>query len=452
MEHYLQGKERNKMPIGSFKKNTFWLVFQQFFGIALALIVGPLVARTLGPEGVGDMAYAENIVTMFFTISQLGMNNILVAELIAAPEKEGKTIGTALFLRIVSSLVFIGLSIATAFILKPNHRIIQMSTIIQSTMILMQLFDVFNYWFQSKLLSKYFTWISMFSLVIFNGYRIYHVVNHGSVLDFSYANTIRYAIILVLLAIVFFKMNPGIKLEYDKETAKRILSRSRHFVAATIGSIIYVKVDGLMVGSMINSESLGYYSLAVTLCSIWELVPTSIIASAQPVILENRKIGEKEYLDTYQLSLLGIFLLSTFVTLMALLFGRWVILFLYGSAFEKTVPIFYIIVASTIFGLLDAARSTWIISEKYEKQAKYFVYLGAIVDIVLNYFLIQKWGAIGAALATLVTQLVVFFVAPLMFRETRRHNQIFFGCFKQWPFLYQLIKKNIQMVVRKISH
>ncbi len=439
------------MALGSFKKNTFWLILQQLFGIGFALIVGPLVARTLGPQGVGDLTYGENIVTMYYTVSQLGMNNIMIAELIQHPDNEEKAIGTALVLRLVSSLFFMMLSAVTVFILKPDSRVIQISTLIQMTMILVQIYDVFNYWFQARLLSKYFTWISMFSLIVFNGYRIWHIIHHGDVIAFSYGNTIRYTVTLILMVIVFFRLNPGFRPGFDRDIAKRILARSKHFVAASIGSIVYIKVDGLMVGSMINSENLAFYSLAVTLCSIWETIPTSIIASAQPVILENRKVSEKAYLDTYQLSLLGILLLSLVVCLGGTLLGRPVIMFLYGDQFKNTIPIFCVVLWSTMFALLDAARSTWIISEHYERQAKYFVYIGAVTDIVLNWFFIRRWGAFGAAFATLATHLVVFFIAPCLFRETRVHNRIFFGCFKQWPLLKELVRKNIIRIAQRLG-
>ena len=69
------------------------------------------------------------------------------------------------------------------------------------------------------------------------------------------------------------------------------------------------------------------------------------------------------------------------------------------------------------------------------------MYIGAAVDVLLNYILIRKYGIIGAAYATLITEMVVFFVAPLLFKKTRNFNQLYFNCFKRLPDLIEYLKQ-----------
>ena len=92
----------------SFKKyflNTGWLISEKIIRLIALLFVGAYVARYLGPQRFGMLSYATSFVSLFFAFSTLGMDSILVRELINKPEKRDVLLGTTLFLRIFSSLL-----------------------------------------------------------------------------------------------------------------------------------------------------------------------------------------------------------------------------------------------------------------------------------------------------------------------------------------------------------
>ena len=193
--------------------------------------------------------------------------------------------------------------------------------------------------------------------------------------------------------------------------------------------------------------SLGYYNVAVTLCGLWEVIPGALIESSNPIILEHKGKNEEEYLQSYEVLLLGITVFCSAVCLIAMILAKPVIVLLYGEAYIPAVPLFIIIMWSTVFSELGSARMIWIVAEKYERQSKYFVYIGAVTDILLNFLLMKYFGAVGAALATLATELVVFFVSPYLFKETRVSNKLYFTSFRQWALLKQIVSRNMHLFI-----
>ncbi|MEE3488012.1 MAG: flippase [Bulleidia sp.] len=433
------------MHKGSFRKNTAWLLALQIYSMILSFLTGPLTARALGPELYGSLGYAESIVVIYTTIAALGMDSYIVAELLTGEKKQGKTLGTALILRLFLGAVCAFLAIGTAWLLRPDNKTVFFCTLLESTMIILQVYAVFNYWFQSNLLSKYFTLASVIALTITALWKLWLYLNDRNAYLFALAQPVRYFIILIILIIAFRRLNPHMKFSFDKELASYFIKRGFQFLLAGIGTLIYTRIDRLMVGSLIDDTSLGYYNVAVTLCALWEVIPSAIIESANPVILEHKKKSEKEYLQYYQVLLLGLTLFCSLVCLIAMPLAKPVITLLYGDAYLPSVPMFIIIMWSTVFSELGAARTIWVVAEKHEKQYKYFAYIGAVTDILLNLLLMKYLGAVGAALATLATEIVVFFLSPYLFKETRISNSLYFSSFKQLPLLKQIIVRNLHI-------
>ena len=102
-----------KIFLGKIKKNKFiantnWLLFKNIYSMLLSLVVGSLSVRYLGPSNYGLIGYGTSLVSLFNAISQLGLNSIIMSELLRKPEEKGKTLGTAL---VMIGLILLGLDI-----------------------------------------------------------------------------------------------------------------------------------------------------------------------------------------------------------------------------------------------------------------------------------------------------------------------------------------------------
>ena len=159
-----------------FMRNTGWLLFEQVVRLGLSLIVASLMARYLGAEDFGILNYGLAYIVIFTTVSNLGIDSIIVNEIIKNREETGNMIGTTIYLRFLSSLISICSILLIIQYMNPQDLTIQLITFIQSLSLLFIVFDSIGYWFQSNLQSKFiviaksaaFTLVSMgrFALIV----------------------------------------------------------------------------------------------------------------------------------------------------------------------------------------------------------------------------------------------------------------------------------------------
>jgi O-antigen/teichoic acid export membrane protein len=132
-------------------KNGIWIISCKIAQSFLSIIVTMLTARYLGPSNFGLINYAASIVAFVMPIMQLGLNAILVQEIVNKPEKEGETIGTTLIMTQISAfLCIIGVSLF-AFIANANEKITFIVCVLYSIQLIFYSIELIQYWFQAKL-------------------------------------------------------------------------------------------------------------------------------------------------------------------------------------------------------------------------------------------------------------------------------------------------------------
>lgn len=114
----------NLLRNNRFVENTNWLIFQNIYSMMLSLVVGALSARYLGPSNYGLIGYGTSLVNLFTSISQLGLDSILMNEMVCHPEKKGTIMGTALCMRLVASTISFGCVLILVAVLEPGNYVL----------------------------------------------------------------------------------------------------------------------------------------------------------------------------------------------------------------------------------------------------------------------------------------------------------------------------------------
>ena len=169
------------------------------------------------------------------------------------------------------------------------------------------------------------------------------------------------------------------------------------------------------------------------LATCWQFVPSSLIDSARPVVLEKRKVSAGEYLDRFKLVMAGANLVSFVFALLMSALGWAFIYIVYGNEYMDAVIPLIILSWATFFAMSGYVRSIWITGEGFYRFDKIFTVTAALLDIVLDILFIWQFGIIGAALATLVTYIYEVLIIPLFFKETRVFTKLYFQSFKLIP-------------------
>lgn len=400
-------------------QNGFWMIFGKVLQMVIGFVVNIFVTRFLGTENFGSISYIASFITFFSTICGLGINAILINQFVLHKDKQGEIIGTSLVLRLcMAVLSYIAFTVLISVIEHGDKTMIILS-IIQGTALFFSAFDCINYWYQYQLKAKRNAIIQLVAYLVVVIYRIVLLVLKKGVYWFSVANALDLIVIAILL-MVFYKIDKGPKISFSWVTAKRLLKQSYHFIISGLMIVIYAKIDTVMIGNMMTKADVGLYTIAVNLSTLFSMVPSAIIDTFRPGIFESKAKGDNDgFLRKMKYMYFSVFWVSFLYAAFITIFAKFIVVLLYGEEFYGSIGAVRIAVWYTLFTYMGSCKNVWLIAEGYQKYEKYFTIVGALTNVLLNYFLIQHLGIEGAAIATVITQFVTNFVAMLFFKNTR---------------------------------
>ena len=279
------------------------------------------------------------------------------------------------------------------------------------------------YWFQAKLLSKYSSMVALFAYLIISGYKIFLLATGKSVYWFAVSNALDYMVIAIGLLFVYRRMG-GARLRFSTETAKNLLKKSRYYIIPDMMVAIFAQTDRIMLKLMIDDAATGYYSAAVACAGMTAFVFSAVIDSFRPMIFEDKKNNEGQYekdvCRLYSIIIYLSLLQSVFITV----FAGLIIRILYGVDYAPSVSALRLIVWYTTFSYVGSVRNIWILAEGKQKYLWVINLTGAAANVVLNYFLIPVMGIMGAALASLITQIFTNVIIGFILKPIRYNNRL----------------------------
>lgn len=404
-------------------KNAGWIIGCKIIQSILNLIIGLITARYLGPSNYGVITYVASVVAFAMPIMQLGLKDTLVKEFVQFEEKEGIILGTSMFLNIISSVFCMIGSIAFVMLTNAGEKETILVCILYSFTLLFNATEMTQYWFQSKLLSKYPSVASLVAYIVVSLYKVYLLVTGKSVIWFAFSNAIDYFLISFIL-IIFYKKLSNQKLKIDWNIGKQLLSRSKYYIIPSLMVMVFQHTDRIMIKLMLGKTETGFYSAAITCISITAFVFTAVIDSARPVIIEekerNQEIYEKRVIQLYSI----ITCLSLAQSIGMTLLAKPLVFVLYGKNYSKTAGILAVAVWYITFGHYGSVRNIWILAEGKQKCLTGINVVGAILNVILNLCLIPVLGSIGAALASVITQFLTNVVIGFIYKPIRRNNYL----------------------------
>lgn len=414
-------------------KNSYWIIGEQIFQMALGLVVGMLSARYLGPSNYGTLNYTASFVSFFISFATLGMDGVILKRIVSNPNMEGEYLGSCFVFKLIASF-FSSVAIAIIIVvLNPAEPVKLALALIQSLQLSFRAFYTLDIWFQRYLKSRYTSIAKMITGILVAMYKLFLLITAKDIIWFAVASTLPDCLSGLLL-LFFYKKNNGPKLQFKFRTGLNVLSESYHFILSDLMSSICQYFDRIMIGWMLSDEKVGYYIAASTISAMWSFIPASIIKSFRPMIMELKEQG-KEDLYRKRLTQLysAIIWISIFFATGVFAFGNIIVNIMYGKDYIAAVNPLRVIVWASSADIISTTRSVWIICENKNRFVKYYILIGAILNVVLNTFFIPSYGITGAAVATLITELTILIFAPLLFKET--HSQIKYlydGLFFRW--------------------
>ena len=398
--------------------NSIWIIIGKIVQALIALVVGAITARYLGPSNYGIINYVAAYVTFFSCIANLGMNSTAVNELLSSSENTGKIIGTMTLAKAIASVMSAAMVIGIVLVADSGENTVIIVAAIYSSYLIFQAFQTFEYWYQSRLQSKVTALVGVFAYIVMSAYKVILLVMRANIYWFAFSMSVDVIIISVALAVLYKKHN-GPKLEASWTLFKELFSRSRPFILAGLIQVIYTKTDTIMLKHMLSASEVGIYTCAATLVGYGGLVMTAIVDSSRPAVITAKQQGSEMYSRRVR-QVFGITILAgVFLAIGFTILSELIVSVIYGKEYLRATNPMIILAWNSMLVYITTVRNIWIVCENKQKYTIVFCALGAVVNIAANCALIPALGASGAAIATTIAQLISGIVAPCFFKETR---------------------------------
>jgi O-antigen/teichoic acid export membrane protein len=391
------------------------------------LFVMTWVARYLGPKQFGIWNYALAFVGVFSSFVSFGLTGIVVRNIVRDPACKDKTLGSVFMLRVFGGILNLMLTIGVISIMHPDDNLTRWLVGIIAVGVIFQSFDTIDLWFQSQVQSKYSIYANIVAFLIISIVKVILIINKASLISFACASCFEIVIGAIALIIFYQKNGDSIKTWiYSLTHAKTLLNESWPIIISSISVLTHGYIDQIMLGEMIGASELGQYSAALRIIAIFGFVPTLLVSSLAPAITKAKLNGE----DLYYLRLVNLYRLMffcfLFVSVPIFFFSSYLVGIVYGSAYKESGMLLSLMATRLFFTNFGVARSLFITNDNLFKYALVSSVAGLLVNISVNYFLIQIFASKGSILASIISYSVQIFIIDIFYIKTRKNVRSMF--------------------------
>ena len=400
---FLRAKFEGRAYLQNVVSNTGWQFADHFVRMGVGLVVGIWLARYLGPEQYGVFSYALAFVSLFSTLGSLGLEDIAVRDIVRDPDCRDETLGTSLILTLTGGLFVFFAATGVIMVLRPDDSLAHWLVGVIALASVFQAFTVIEFWFNSQVQAKNIVFARNGAFLVCAVIKIVLILIKAPLIAFAWVYSFEMALCSAgLIAVYRLKKNRLWQWRASVNRAKELLKDSWPLLLTGIVTIVYMRIDQVMLGEMAGNEEVGIYSVAVRLAEIWMFIPMAIFWSVFPAIVDARATSEDlMYGRLQQLYNLMVFLAYA-IAIPVTLLADWLVSTLFGEAYARAGMMLAILIWANVFASLEIARSAFLSSMNWTRLLFVTVLLGGVINVLLNYLLIPDLGGYGAVIATLV--------------------------------------------------
>lgn len=402
--------------------NTISIILGRGFGLLLSAAGSILLARYLGHDLLGKYSLVYAYLTFFMWVPPFGMESILVREAARDRQQADRVFSLGMSTSGILALVIFPFTWVGATILGYPNDIRTLVLIGAVETILLMPLRMTGYIFQVDLIlwrgilldiGRQFLWVMMIILLIFF---------KASLTLFILGRLICIAIMTAVL-LQMSRQFITLRWNFSIKGAILLLKDSWPLALSGFAASIYQRIDQVMLFSMIGETELGYYAVAVNVAEFLNVVPVALMTSMFPLMAE-RTSHDKEFTRISKLAFK--YLLIPFLPVFALisLSAMEIIRIFYGDQFLPAAPALSILIWANIAVFFGVIMRQILLCKNLQWFHGINTVIGAIINVILNYSLIPKYGIHGAAIATLISYGIAEAFLSLLIPATRAYGQV----------------------------
>lgn len=392
-------------------KNVYWAIAGKMANLFSGLVVGIMVARYLGPEQYGLMNYVISYVFLFQTISCFGLDQIEIRE-----ESKGRmpyqtVIGTSAIIRIVLAVIFMMLVVLTSWQFDAD-AFTTLLVFIYSLSIPLNCCMVIRNYFTAIVQNEYVVKVEIGRTLLGVAIKLLLLWLDATLVWFIVFSTFDFVLTASgYIAAYHTKVGRMSEWNFDRQCARYMLKEAFPLLLTNTAVIVYQRIDQVMIGQLIDKESVGYFSVASRFVEVLMYIPMILSQTVMPVLVQKLNEGKEAYERSAQqfmnMSIWCSFIASVFTSLIA----YWLVTLLFGEAYMPAVIILQIMSFKAASVALSNTAGAMLVAEGLQKYAIFRDAFGCLVCVVLNYLLLPRYGVVAAAYVAILSTIAAGYVA-----------------------------------------
>lgn len=410
-------------------KNIGWLMFDSFFILFLQFVVGIKVANFYGATLYGKYNYAASLIA--FSAIFFELINGRVIKKFYTDESFDKVVYNVNLFRNTLAIVLFFVPIAIQIFVPMDSLLFYMLLLMAFDNILVTSTSGIENFFEFKLESKRIVISNNIVKILSYSLQYLCIYLHIGIIMIPAIRCIGNFIRMCLLKYQYRKdyLSKVSEIQkkkdrFDKSLIFKMIDESKFLWITFISFLVYTQIDKLMIEHYLGVAQVGVYTIGVQLSIILSILIGPVQNSIFPKMLELHREDMAKYRKFYLYINSGVTQFYLFATLLSIAVVKVLFKYVYAPEYNGAIMVYSILAFSILVKANASLQTGHMTIRNITKKSFYKSFLGLLINIVLNMVLIQKYGVNGAAIATLLTQIIALFVIDFFIPEYREHAMI----------------------------
>ncbi|EXB32974.1 MULTISPECIES: oligosaccharide flippase family protein [Acinetobacter] len=394
--------------------NSAWIILEKFLGVFGLIFVNSYMAKYIGPENFGKLAFTTSVFIFVQTLSWFGAQNILFKRF---SENIQSGIRLAIATQSMRCYIYILASFCALLYLWFSSDsltfIFGIGNCIASYFIINDIYSIYN---NSQLISIVNVLTNTIGLFLALALRFILVIVEADLYTMIFPIILLAMVPYILRKIYFYNNYRNNRLiKSKKRYNKYMLITGGSLVLSSLSIVLYTQISNIFLAKFTSFTNLGIYNVALTLGSSWGFINIALITSYfSKIYAENDNSIELQYLR--QIHWLVI-LITFFVIAGVFLVGSWVVNTLYGADFTEAIKVLPIIVLATMCSALGTISYRYMIKLNGYKYLSIKMISISFLSVPLSYGFIQYYGVWGAGICFFLIEFISLTFANYFFKD-----------------------------------
>ncbi|MFQ5706568.1 MAG: flippase [bacterium] len=388
--------------------NSVLVLSSEILDRLMRFILAVFAARLLGDADYGKFTFTIAFGALFLILADFGVHQLLIREIARKPDKVETLLGNGLTIKLVlSGFTALCIYVAAQFTHKP-HDVLMTVYVIGAAQITGSFAEYFSTVFQGFQRMKYTAIAALILSVSNTVIGVIVLLQGGSFLDLAWVYLVSRFLKLIYCFVVARAKFARIVLSFRKPLLKFLVFEGYSFGITRFFSVMYTNVDTTMLSIMIGDAVVGWYNAAYRLIFAMMVIPMGIMRAVYPALSAYFKSQQEAFDSLFEKTFKLMFLTGTSIACVLSLFSNRIILLMFGDEFINAAAALRILVWSTAIYFMGTVMTHAMRAAGKQRFTAKVVAASAFLNLFLNFIFIPRFSFIGAAFATLTSELFTF--------------------------------------------